>query len=100
MEDEDSDGLERREVARAEEEEEAEEEDELDEAIEAAAATAAALFSCSREWDIRAKSTLGGSGREEGVDLSEPPTEKPVLVPPTSKLSPHASSSDLFFRFF
>lgn len=96
LEDEDKDGLERREVAREEEE------DELDEAeaIEAAAATAAARLSCRREWEIKAKSTLGGRGRVEGVGPPDAPREKPLVVPLTSKLSPHASSSALLLRFF
>lgn len=68
--------------------------------IEAAAATAAALLSCRREWEIKARSTLGARGRIEGVDPPEPPREKPVLVPLTSKLSPHVSSSSLLFGFF
>ncbi len=86
VDDEDKEGLERREVAREEVEAE-EEEDEWDEPeeIEAAAATAAALLSCRREWEIKAKSTLGARGRVEGVDPPEPDREKPVLVPPTSK---------------
>lgn len=100
-EDEDKDGFERREVAREEVEDE-EEEDEWDEpeAIEAAAATTAALLSCSREWEIKARSTLGGRGRVEGVDPPEAPRESPALPPLTSKLSPHVSSSALLFRFF
>lgn len=101
VEDEDKVGFERREVAREEMEAE-EEEGEWDEpeAIEAAAATAAALFSCRREWEINARSTVGGRGRVEGVDPPEAPREKLVLVPLTSKLSPHVSSSGLLFRFF
>lgn len=85
VEDEDKDGLERKEVAR--EEVEAEEADEWDEpeVIEAAAATAAALLSCRREWEIKARSTLGARGRVEGVDPPEPPKEKPALVPLTSR---------------
>lgn len=98
VEDEDKEGLERREVAREEVEAE-EEDDEWDEVIEAAAATAAALLSCRREWEIKARSTLGGRGRVEGVDPPEAPREKPVLVPLTSKFS-HVSSSDLLFGFF
>lgn len=101
VEDEDKEGLERREVAREEvEAEEEEDEWEEPEAIEAAAATAAALLSCSREWEIKARSTLGGRGRVEGVDPPEAPRESPVLVPLTSKLSPYVSSSGLLFRFF
>lgn len=86
VEDEDKEGLERREVAR--EDVEVEEEDEWDEpeVIEAAAATAAALLSCRREWEIKARSTLGGRGRVEGVDPPEAPREKPVLVPLASTL--------------
>ena len=86
LEDEDKEGLERREVAREEVEAE-EDDDEWDEpeVIEAAAATAAALLSCRREWDINARSTLGARGRVEGVDPPEAPREKLVLVPPTSK---------------
>lgn len=84
-EDEDKEGLERKEVAR--EEVEAEDEDEWDEpeAIEAAAATAAALLSCRREWEIKARSTLGARGSVEGVDPPEAPREKLALVPLTSK---------------
>lgn len=83
VEDEDKEGLERREVAREEVEAE-EEDDEWDEpeVMEAAAATAAALLSCRREWEIKARSTLGARGSVEGV---EGPREKPVLEPPTSK---------------
>lgn len=92
LEDDDMEGLERSEVAREEEEVEEEEWDEP-EAIEAAAATAAALLSCRREWEIKARSTLGGKGREEGVDPPEAPREKPMLVPLPSTLSPHVSSS-------
>lgn len=101
VEDEDNDGLERREVAREEVEVE-EDDDEWDEpeVIEAAAATAAALLSCRREWEIKARSTLGARGRVEGVDPPEAPREKPVLVLPTSKWSPHVSSSCLLFGFF
>lgn len=86
VEDEDNEGLERREVAREEVEAE-EEEDEWDEpeVIEAAAATAAARLSCRREWEIKARSTLGARGRVEGVDPPEVPREKPVLEPLTSK---------------
>lgn len=100
VEDEDKEGLERREVTRDEVEAE-EEEDERDEpgVMEAAAATAAALLSCRIEWEIKARSTLGARGRVEGVDPPEAPREKPVLVPPTSKLSPHVSSSALLFGF-
>lgn len=102
VEDEDREGLERKEVAREEVEAEEEEEDEWDEpeVIEAAAATAAALLSCRREWEIKARSTLGARGRVEGVDPPEPPREKPALVPLTSKGSPHVSSSGLLFGFF
>lgn len=101
VEDEDKEGLERREVAREEvEAEEEEDEWEEPEAIEAAAATAAALLSCSREWEIKARSTLGGRGRVEGVDPPEAPRDSPALVPLTSKLSPYGSSSGLLFRFF
>lgn len=100
VEDEDKEGLERREVTRDEVEAE-EEEDERDEpgVMEAAAATAAALLSCRIEWEIKARSTLGARGRVEGVDPPEAPREKPVLVPLTSKLSPHVSSSGLLFGF-
>lgn len=86
VEDEDKEGFERREVAREDVEDE-EEEDVWDEpeAIEAAAATAAALLSCRRECEIKARSTLGGKGRVEGVDPPEVPRESPVLVPLTSK---------------
>lgn len=83
VEDEDKAGFERR-----EDEVEAEEEgDEWDEpeVMEAAAATAAALLSCRREWEIKARSTLGARGSVEGVDPLEAPREKPVLVPLTSK---------------
>lgn len=83
VEDEDKEGFERR-----EDEVEAEEEgDEWDEpeVMEAAAATAAALLSCRREWEIKARSTLGARGRVEGVDPLETPREMPVLVPLTSK---------------
>lgn len=96
-EDEDKEGFERREVAREEVEAEVVEDPE---AIDAAAATAAALFSCKRECEINARSTVGGRGRVDGVDPPEPPKEKVVLLPLTSKLSPHASSSSLLFRFF
>lgn len=101
VEDEDKEGFERREVAREEVEAEVEE-DEWDapEAIETAAATAAALLSCKRECEINARSTVGGRGRVEGVDPPEPPKEKLVLVPLTSKLSPNVSSSGLLLRFF
>lgn len=101
VEDEDKEGLERREVARDEVEAEVEE-DEWDEpeAIEAAAATAAALLSCKRECEINARSTVGGKGRVEGVDPPDPPKEKLVLEPLTSTFSPHVSSSSLLFRFF
>lgn len=100
VEDEDKEGLERREVTKDEVEAE-EEEDERDEpgVMEAAAATAAALLSCRIEWEIKARSTLGARGRVEGVDPPEAPREKPVLVPLTSKLSPHVSSSGLLFGF-
>lgn len=100
VEDEDREGFERREVAR--EEVEDEEEDAWDEpdAIEAAAATAAALLSCRSEWEIKARSTLGGNGSVEGADPPEAPRESPVLVPLASKLSPHVSSSPLLFLFF
>lgn len=100
VEDEDKEGLERREVTRDEVEAE-EEEDEREEpgVMEAAAATAAALLSCRIEWEIKARSTLGARGRVEGVDPPEAPREKPVLVPLTSKLSPHVSSSGLLFGF-
>lgn len=100
VEDEDKEGFERREVAREEVEDEEEEEWDEPEAIEAAAATAAALLSCRREWEIKARSTLGGRGRVEGADPPEGPRESPVLVPLTSKLSPHVSSSALLFLFF
>lgn len=83
VEDEDKEGFETR-----EDEVEAEEEgDEWDEpeVMEAAAATAAALLSCRREWEIKARSTLGARGSVEGVDPLETPREKPVLVPLTSK---------------
>lgn len=95
LEEEDKEGLERREVAREEEG------DELDEAeaIEAAAATAAARLSCRSEWEIKAKSTLGGRGRVEGAGPPEAPREKPLELPLTSKPSPHPSSS-LLLRFF
>lgn len=53
--------------------------------IEAAAATAAALLSCRREWEIKARSTLGARGRVEGVDPAEAPRKSPVLVPLPSK---------------
>lgn len=101
VEDEDKEGLERREVAREEVEvEEEEDEWEEPEVIEAAAATAAALLSCRREWEIKARSTLGGRGRVDGVDPPEAPREKPVLVPLTSILSPHVSPSGMLFGFF
>lgn len=101
LEDEDKEGIERRDEA-SEEMEAEEEEGEFDEAeaIEAAAATAAALFSCRIEWEINAKSTVGGNGRVEGVDPPDTPRDKLVFVPLTSNLSPQASSSDLIFRFF
>lgn len=101
VEDEEKEGLERREVAREEVVAEVEE-DEWDEpeAIVAAAATAAALLSCKRECEINARSTVGGRGRVEGVDPPDPPKEKLALVPLTSKLSPHVSSSGLLFLFF
>lgn len=100
-EDEDKEGFERREVARDEVEED-DEEDELDEpvVIDAAAATTAALLNCRREWEINARSTLGGRGREDGVDPPEAPSGSPVPEPLISKLSPDVSSSALFFRFF
>lgn len=86
VEDEDKEGFERREDTNDEVEAE-DEGDEWDEpeVMEAAAATAAALLSCRREWEIKARSTLGARGRVEGVDPLEAPREKPVLVPPTSK---------------
>lgn len=96
VEDDDRAGLLRREVAS--DEVEVEEWDEP-EVIEAAAATAAALLSCRREWEIKARSTLGGKGRVEGVDPPEAPREKPVCVPVTSVLSSHVSSSVLLFGF-
>lgn len=101
VEDEDKEGLERREVTRdvVEAEEEEDEWDEPEE-MEAAAATAAALFSCRREWEIKARSTLGARGRVEGaVDPPEAPREKLVLVPHTSEGSPQGSSSGLLFGF-
>lgn len=101
-EDEDKEGFERRELAREEVVDDDEEEDELDEpvVIDAAAATTAALLSCRREWEINARSTLGGRGREDGVDPPEAPRGSPVLEPPLSKLSPDVSSSALVFLFF
>ncbi len=68
--------------------------------IEAAAATAAALLSCRREWEIKARSTLGAKGRVEGVEPPVAPRKKPVLVPLPSKWSPHVSSSGLLLGFF
>lgn len=100
VDDEDKEGFERREVVSEEVEDEEEDEWEEPEAMEAAAATAAALLSCKREWEIKARSTLGGRGRLEGVDPPEDPTESPVLVALTSKLSPHVSFSAILFLFF
>lgn len=101
VEDEDKEGFERREEAREEvEAEEVADEWDEPEAMEAAAATAAALFSCRIEWEINARSTVGGRGRVEGADPPEAPKEKLVLVPLASKLSPQVSSSGLPFRFF
>lgn len=94
VEDDDKEGLLRSEVAI----EEVEVEWDEPEVMEAAAATAAALLSCRREWEIKARSTLGGRGRLEGVDPPEAPREKPV--PLTSTLSPHVSSSFLPFGLF
>lgn len=69
----------------------------------AAAAAAAARLSCMSECavEIRAISTLGGSGREEGGvrwDDAPPPT---VALPdaPTSRQSPNSSSSACLFRW-
>lgn len=99
VEDEDKVVFERREVAKEEVEDEEEEDGwDVPEAIEAAAA--AALLSCKRECEIKARSTLGGKGRVEGADPPVAPRESPAPVPLTSKVSAYASSSALFFRFF
>lgn len=92
---EEREGLERREVTK----DDVDDEDEEvkcgePEEMEAAAATAATLFSCRRECEIRAKSTLGAKGRVEGVGTPVAPKEKP---PPESDASPHDSSSVLLF---
>ena len=81
-------GLERSEEASEEVEEEEEEELDEAEAMEATAAAAAALLSCSREWEIRARSTLGGSGRVEGAGPPVPPRVKPPPAPAASIPSP------------
>lgn len=97
-EDEDKEGLERREVTR-DEVEAVDGEWEVLEVIEAAAATAAALLSCRREWEIKARFTLGAKGRVEGVGPTEVPADKPA-VPLASTSLPHVSSSGLFFGLF
>lgn len=97
-EDEDKDGLERREVTRDEVEAE-DGEWEVLEVIEAAAATAAALLSCRREWEIKARFTFGAKGRVEGVGPTEVPADK-AAVPLTSTSLPQVSSSGLLFGLF
>lgn len=93
---EEREGLERREVTKDEVEDEDEEVKSGEpEEMEAAAATAATLFSCRRECEIRAKSTLGAKGRVEGVGTPLAPRENPA--PPASDASPHVSSSVLLF---
>lgn len=69
----------------------------------AAAAAAAARLSCMSECavEIRAISTLGGSGREDGGvrwdDTPPPPVAPPDM--PTSRQSPNKSSSACLFRW-
>lgn len=97
-EDEDKDGLERREETR--EDVEAEDAEwEVLEVIEAAAATAAALLSCRRECEIKARLTFGAKGRVEGVGPPEVPADK-VAGPLPSTSLPHVSSSGLLFGLF
>lgn len=71
------------------------EEEALDVLAVIEATAAAALLSCNRDCDNKAKSTVGGSGNEEGVDFSVTPPEKVVLVPQTS-----GASSNLAFLVF
>lgn len=69
-----------------------------EEALELAvieATAAAALLSCNRDCDNKAKSTVGGRGKEEEVDFSVAPPEKVALVPLTS-----GPSSNLLFLVF
>lgn len=91
VDDEDREGFERREDAKEEVE---------DEEVGIEEALAAALLSCRRECEIRARSTLGGRGKVDGADSPEVPIEMPLLLPLMVKLSPHVSSSALLFRFF
>lgn len=67
-------------------------EEAVDELAVIEATAAAALLSCNRDCDNKAKSTVGGRGKEEGVDFS---VEKVVLVPLTSGIS-----SNLLFLDF
>lgn len=70
-------------------------EEALDELAVIEATAAAALLSCNRDCDNKAKSTVGGRGKEEGVDFSLAPPEKVALVPLTSGIS-----SNLLFLDF
>lgn len=70
-------------------------EEALDELAVIEATAAAALLSCNRDCDNKAKSTVGGRGKEEGVDFSVVPPEKVALVPLTSGIS-----SNLLFLDF
>lgn len=70
-------------------------EEALDELAVIEATAAAALLSCNSDCDNKAKSTVGGSGKEEGVDFSFVPPEKVALVPLTSGIS-----SNLLFLDF
>lgn len=80
---------------RVEDREEDVEEEALDELAVIEATAAAALFNCSRDCDNKAKSTVGGRGKEEEVDFSVASPEKVALVPVTSGMS-----SNLFFLDF
>lgn len=98
-EDEDKDGLERREVTRDEVEAD-DGEWEVLEVIEAAAATAAALLSCRREWEIKARLTFGAKGRVEGAGPPEVPADKAAVPLPSTSLPPVSSSGLLFCLFW
>lgn len=70
-------------------------EEEPDELAVIEATAAAALLSCKSDCDNKAKSTVGGKGKEEGVDFSVGPPEKVVFVPLTS-----GTSSNLLILVF
>lgn len=71
-------------------------EEALDELVVIDATAAAALLSCNKDCDNKAKSTVEGRGKEVGVDFWVGPPEKLAFVQETSAISSNLLFLDLW----